>query len=524
MTLGNQEIRARYDDLPYSSYAYSHSAPEQMAAVSTLFGMPAPEVATARVLELGGASGGNLIPFALRHAGAEAVGVDISGVQVQEGRDYIARLGVGNVTLTQADFLEMDVDSLGQFDYIIAHGVYSWVPPEAQEAVLGIIGRCLSPEGIAFVSYNTYPGWKAKEILRDAMLMHGGIRRSAAEQVAYGRAMVGFLQRVAVKGGLTATAIGENIAHIMGSPDHYVAHDYLEPYNLPCYFHEFVERIGKHSLSYLGEAQPSMMIPSNYGQELAQQLYGALGEDQVRVEQYLDFAIGRSFRQSLLVRTQRASNLQWRMSRHTLRNLHFSANLSCVGGAMKLDGKPQEFLDQASNRRISVALSGIKQAIAFLARRWPGTATRDEIFNLAEADQRVPDAVPPEVLGNAIDELLEILVLRGLARIRLAPVAAAGDGHDRLIVDPVVRRQVAALAPGQNHVANAWHDTVDIGAPERLLFPAMDGGKNKNALVALVEESMHDARLPASGENAEFVVDAVLARARGSAVLSREPQ
>jgi hypothetical protein len=353
--------------------------------------------------------------------------------------------------------------------------------------------------------------------------MHGGDRpRSAAEQVAYGRAMIGFLQKAAVKGGSTAAALDENMAQIFGAPDHYVAHDYLEPYNLPCYFHEFVEHTGNHGLAYLGEAQPSMMIPSNYGQELAQQLYGALGEDQVRVEQYLDFAIGRSFRQTLLLRADRASILGWRVSRQTLHGMHFCANLSCAGGPMKLDGQPQDFVASTNNRRISVALSGIKRAIEFLADKWPGTATRDELLEYAGKEQGDVDAVPPEMLGNAIDELLEILVLRGMARMRLDAVGSEGG----LVVDPVVRQQVAALSAGQNHIANVWHDSVDVGDLERLLFPLMDGSRDRNALVAAVADALREGRLPSpaaetggADAQAKTLVDAALGRMRESAVL-----
>lgn len=526
MTANTHEaIRARYDDLPYRSYAYMHSAPEQLAAVAGLFGLAAPEVATARVLELGGAAGGNLIPFALRHPRAQALGIDISGVQVAEGREYIERLGAANVTLSEADFLELDPASLGQFDYIVAHGVYSWVSPEVQQAVLAIVAKCLAPDGVAFVSYNTYPGWKAKEILRDAMLMHAGSRPTAAEQVAYGRSMIGFLQKIALKGGLTATALNENLAQIANSPVSYVAHDYLEPFNLPCYFHEFVERAGSHGLAYLGEAQPSMMMPSNYGQELAEQLYGALGPDQVRVEQYLDFAISRSFRQTLLIHAERAKDLRWQLKRETLHGMHFAASASCVDGAIKLDGQPQEFATSAGNKRISVALSGIKQAIAYLSQAWPGTATREQLIDHAHGSQGTHDNVSRDVLGEAIDELLEIMVLKGMARMRLHPVDLAAPGAG-LTIDPLVRRQVAALPPGQHHVVNAWHDTVDIGRLERLLFPMMDGSASRSDLVAAVADALSGSRLTprdlASGEgDADAVVEAAIESWGRSAVLHR---
>jgi len=531
MTSAIDQTRLRYDDLPYDSYAYPHSAPEQLATVASLFGLPAPEVATARVLELGCASGGNLIPFALRNPGAKAVGLDISGVQISHGREHIARLGVDNVVLDEGDFLHVDADKLGEFDYIVAHGVYSWVPPEVQEAVLRIIGRCLSPNGVAFVSYNTYPGWKAKEILRDAMLMHGGVHRSASEQVAYGRSMLAFLQKVSLKGGLTAAALNESLATILRSPVSYVAHEYLEPFNLPCYFHEFVERIGLHQLAYLGEAQPSMMMPSNYGPELAQQLYGALGEDQVRVEQYLDFAISRTFRQTLVVHAERAATLRWQLDPKAVRDMHFSARLSCKDEPSRLDGQPQEFVAPPHTGSLTVGLSGLKQVIDLLSRKWPGTVTRDELVRHAQLTQGDKGAVAPEILADAVDELLEMLVLRGMARVRLESVVAGAEGHD-LTVDPAVRRQVAAMPASQKHVTNVWHDTVDIGDIERLLLPMMDGTVDRAALVATIATILRDGRLGGADVGpggldpegrADAMLTGILKQLREAALLVRQP-
>jgi SAM-dependent methyltransferase len=522
-----QETKQRYDDLPYSSFPYMHSAPEQIAAVASMFGLPGAETTTARVLELGCASGGNLIPYALRNPRASVVGVDISNVQIAQAREHARRLGLENVSLLDADLQKLDLVELGQFDYIVAHGVYSWVPQEVQEALLRLIKQCLARDGVAFVSYNTYPGWKAKEILRDAMQMHAGARSSASEQVAYGRAMIGFLQKVALKGSLVAAALKESAGQIMASPVDYVAHEFLEPVNLPCYFHEFVARVGKHDLSYLAEAQPAMMMPSSYHPELAQQLYGALGEDQVRVEQYLDFAIGRVFRQTLLLRSERAASLRWQLDQNATHRMHFAARLSCADGPIKLDGLPQTFVAPPSTGSVSVGLSGIKQAIDLLSKTWPGTITRDELVRHAELTQGEVDKMSVEVLGEGIDELLEMMVLRGMARAWLTPVEAGTDSAS-LRIDPSVRRQIPALPPEQTHVANLWHETVDIGGVERLLFPVMDGSKSREDLIAAVKSALASGELKVKAEasvdadaRAGALVDAMLAKLRDAAVLER---
>lgn len=157
-----EQVRAYYNQFPYSSHAYPHSAPEQLQAIAHVFGHSAPSVGTARVLELGAAGGGNLIPAAIRNPAMRAVGVDLSDVQVEMARARAHELGLQNIEFVQADLAELEGEALGEFDYIICHGLYSWVPPQVQEAMLRICGNNLAPGGLAFVSYNTYPGWKGK--------------------------------------------------------------------------------------------------------------------------------------------------------------------------------------------------------------------------------------------------------------------------------------------------------------------------------------------------------------------------
>ncbi|HEY5970494.1 MAG TPA: class I SAM-dependent methyltransferase, partial [Pseudoxanthomonas sp.] len=392
MTITLAQVRAHYDKVPYTSHAYMHSSPDQLAAVAHLFGLSAPPVATARVLELGGSSGGNLIPLVLRHPRMQALGLDLSGVQIDLGQSCIERLGLQIISLRQADLVEVDGDALGQFDYIVCHGLYSWVPPHVQDAMLRICSRNLAPEGVAYVSYNTYPGWKSKEMIRDAMLLHGGSRDNPEEQIAYARGMVGFLQQVARKDSMLAKALEENLPYLRKTENHYLAHEYLEPYNLPCYFHQFLERAAGHQLSYLAEAQPAMMIPANYGNDIAEPLFRAFGDDQARMEQYLDFAINRGFRQTLLVHASRKGDVQYRMDRKRLRALHFAASLPCVGGTTRYDGTVQEYGARGQSS-ISTSLGAVKRAIDLLTEAWPATLGRDELVSQVRASLDAGSAV-----------------------------------------------------------------------------------------------------------------------------------
>lgn len=514
MTIHLDHVRVRYDSVPYASYAYPQCAPEHLAAVATLFGHAAPDPRTARVLELGGASGGNVIPFAVRNPGGEAVCVDLSEVQVDAGRAQVVRMGLQNMQMIAGDLATLDPTALGRFDYIVCHGLYSWVPAAIQDALLQLCSACLSEDGVVFVSYNTYPGWKAKEMLRDAMLLHSADRDSTQEQVAYARAMVGFLQNVAPRDGLMAHVLQENLPYLRDPTDHYIAHEYLEPYNLPCYFQQFLQRARGYGLDYLAEAQPSMMVPANYGPQIAEPLQRAFGHDQVRMEQYLDFAINRAFRQTMLVHARHGTR-DFALDRARFKALHFAARMPCRDGVTRQDGSVQHFGVQ-DTPGIGTGLSAAKCAFDLLTCRWPATVPHDELVAHAFEAQRGPDWLPREQVEAATDELLQVLVLKGVARIRREAI----PGHmslERPRVDRGVRAMVAAQSPGSPHAADLWHDGLDLSPAARVLLPLMDGTRDRAALVACWAGDPGRVGLQASS-SAEEDVDALLRWLAGMAV------
>jgi cyclopropane fatty-acyl-phospholipid synthase-like methyltransferase len=142
-----------------------------LATLARLFGLSPKRVDESRVLEIGCASGGNLIPMAASLRRSAFIGIDFSATQVRQGVANIEALGLTNVRLLNMNLLDFG-DEFGEFDYIIAHGVYSWVPPDVQAKLLAVGARQLAPDGIAYVSYNTLLGWNMRGVIRDAMLFH----------------------------------------------------------------------------------------------------------------------------------------------------------------------------------------------------------------------------------------------------------------------------------------------------------------------------------------------------------------
>src|SRR6185295_13416486 len=152
-----------YDEVEYPSYAYAQTHPDRLATLATLFGMNPVPINDCRVLELGCGAGGNILPMACSLPGSTFVGIELAGAAVARGNEAIKTLGLKNVSLHQQDVMLIK-DELGPFDYIIAHGLYSWVPEAVREHVLSICRSLLTPQGVAYISYNAYPGSRLREI------------------------------------------------------------------------------------------------------------------------------------------------------------------------------------------------------------------------------------------------------------------------------------------------------------------------------------------------------------------------
>src|SRR5262249_14540707 len=145
-----------------------------------------------RVLELGCGSGGNLLPMAESLPESRFLGIDLSPRQVSSGQATIQELGLRNIELKAMSITDVDAE-MGQFDYVICHGVYSWVPEPVQDKILAICKENLAPHGIAYVSYNTYPGWHLRGLVRELLYFHSRKIAEPAARVQHARAFLDFL-------------------------------------------------------------------------------------------------------------------------------------------------------------------------------------------------------------------------------------------------------------------------------------------------------------------------------------------
>ena len=314
------KTKKAYDEIPYFSAAFSDCSPVRIEAVAKFLGLKAASLKEARVLELGSSYGGNILPFAISHKNVKVVGIDISSHQVAEGNKVARQIGLENFTLLERNFLHMnesDIKELGEFDYIIAHGVYSWVSPNVRDALLATIKALLSKDGIAYVSYNTYPGWKSLDILRDFMLFVSS-GNDSKEALARVKSELNFLQdylkfslqsqsdvvyKDSMKLLLTQLNFLQSI--IAKGNDYYILHDFLEASNEPTYFHKFAKHIDKHGLCYVIDASLNDIFASSTGiyrfDAHVEQNYNS----RIKKEQLNDFLFNRSFRKSLIAHKER---------------------------------------------------------------------------------------------------------------------------------------------------------------------------------------------------------------------------
>jgi len=311
-----------YDEVAYKSYAFAQSHPMRLGAMATLFGMNPKPVDRCRVLELGCAAGGNIIPMAEMFPESEFIGIDLSKRQIEDGQALLKELSLPNCQLLHKSITDID-PAFGQFDYIIAHGVFSWVPDLVQDAMLRICQENLSEQGVAYISYNTYPGWHMRGMIRDLMVYHAKSFGTAEEKLAQARALLHFLAEVTPRRDPYGIFLKEEARHIDQCDDYYLFHEYLEEHNTPLYFYQFIDKAGAHHLQYLGETNFAEMLVSNFPEEVAEALM-ALTDDIVSMEQYMDFVRNRYFRQTLLVHdhVQLDRDLS---ANHNMRKLFFAS-------------------------------------------------------------------------------------------------------------------------------------------------------------------------------------------------------
>jgi methyltransferase-like protein len=487
-----------YDDLEYPSLPLAQTHPERAATAATLLGLQPAPVDRCRVLELGCASGGNLLPLSIALPGSEFLGVDLSARQIAQGQGVIAALQQGNITLQQADLLALAATpgALGQYDYILCHGVYSWVPAAVRQAILTICQRHLLPHGIAYISYNTLPGFYRRQPLRDMMLFHlaqtarqRGAAPPPAAAVRESRALIDLMYKAcADRKDSWAHSLAEEAALLRSVPDGYVFHDHLEADNSPFYFHEFIKAASSHGLQYLSEAVP-LPGPETLPAALQQMLQPLRGDPLV-IEQYLDFARNQSLRCTLLCRAELP------LVRELLPRRLVQMAAGCASWPTAERRPTTAEIRSAAGIRFSSPAGPVmvhdaptKAVLMALCERDP------QALGFAALADAASDRLGRQLADDALAEILLSGYRAGILRLHVQPPRFALAVSERPLASPLSRLQ----AQEQSQVANLRHQVTELSPLEQQVLVLLDGTRDRAALAEALLQKVRSGALAVDG-------------------------
>jgi SAM-dependent methyltransferase len=244
-----------YDELPYKSCPIDWTSPERLALVSLLHGGPRPPLDSYRVLELGCGAGQNLLPLAYYRSNAAFVGVDGAESQIKMAESRRSRLEVSNLEFIHADFRNVAHRLSGQFDYILAHGVFSWVTHEIRESLLKIFAAFLRPGGLLYVNYNARPGWNVRGLVREFLLA-----QTAGEMSLRSRAFLA--KKVASRVVAAMTGVEHPYSQLLANEFGFVGegdvtwigHEFLAPENHPYWRSDFLSLMRLYGFEYVADS------------------------------------------------------------------------------------------------------------------------------------------------------------------------------------------------------------------------------------------------------------------------------
>jgi hypothetical protein len=482
-------LEQTYAEVPYVADAYAESDPAAVGAVAALLGVDAVDPREARVLEIGCAVGGNLVPLAARYPGASFVGIDLSPDQIRDAEERGRRHGLRNVTWRAGDLRDL-TDADGPFDYVIAHGLYSWIPEDVRAALLPTIRRLLSPRGVAYVSYDVLPGGYLRSRTRDLMTFHAERYDTLSDKVRAAREVVAFVAKFATDGPHRA-ALRSEFAQIEGAPDGYIAHDHLELYHRAVTYRDFVADGRRSGLVAVADARFHATALRGLPPEAAARLQ-EWSRDEVDLETYLDALRDRAFRQTVLVRDDAPVDRDIGPDR--LDRLHLWSEL-VLEGSFAVDG-PVRFSD--ADRQITTARPSLKAAVAAVSAASPGTIPATELGARAAA---LLGGASPELLDEVDAVALQCLG-NGAMMASLAPIDAGPVVERPTVFGPA--RLAAAVGP---RLPSLRHRTLKVSDIARQLAMRLDGTVAWRDCIDLAPLPDLERHVRALALNAYFVRD-----------------
>lgn len=479
-----------YDTTPYAGDPYCLTHPGLLAAYGCVYGLSPTPPESCRVLEMGCGDGGNIIPMAYEFPKSEFIGIDLSPVQIEIGQKGVDSLGLANIHLEPRSITDIS-DTDGLFDYIIVHGVYSWVPDRVKKKILDVCKNNLVDHGIAYISYNVLPGWYFNQFMRDMMLYRTrhiedpGERTDAALEL--------------VKTMLDATADSNRFHDVQlrffgktlqSFPDvsSYLLHDYMEADNDPFYFHQFAESLKNKGLQYICDAKQSDFELDRLPPDTAA-TFEKVSENTLDVEQYVDFLKNTRFRRSLVCHAGIDVSSDYRLER--IEPLFAATDVVPELDSPDSPIKEATAFKTTGGRRFSTQHLLAQVTLRTLSDIKPCT------MDIASLIQEVKKAAPSELEGDSkeqgakIGHVVYTLFFNGVLELLAAPRRCVLKISDCPTASPIAR-----LLASSQRVTNLCHRTIlmddDLAC---FVLAHLDGTRNRKTLLNLIMEGVRTGRV-----------------------------
>lgn len=473
-----------YEAVPYDSEPFPETHPGRLAAIGRFFGMNPAPIQSARILELGCAAGNNLIPMAHAMPDATLLGIDTTESAIKAGHALVEQLGLKNIRLEPRNLLEL-VKSDGPFDYVIAHGLFSWVTPEVQERIFAVTAELLAPEGIAYISYNAFPGWHLRLLMRELLLFSTDGLTDTKSKIDRARSVAKLMEQgLSRRSAPFPKAVAEQLKLLDTFPDWYFYHDVLEGENRPEYLNRFVDRARHHGLQYLGDSDLQKMSPHDIPEGVRRGV-GSFANSIEDVEQYLDFYRLEMFRRTLLCRGE--VKLTRGQSIERIGDLRYAARVRLASA--ELPGR-FEFED---GRIVETGDEVMQRALTSLGAAWPRSLSYDELHQgIADLNG---DLAAEKVLIQGLFQSL----LAGHVEARVGDSAEVSEISSQPIVAPLIR--VQALAGPK--VTTLHHRLLILDDYSRAVACRLDGSRALDAVVQELKSLRAEGALPALPDDQE---------------------